>query len=466
MHTIHFEGLKDVMALFERMTSELESSEYKMLATKELQSIHNILVSKYVKKPSTLSRKSRGLFNIGGTVMEYLYGTMSDSDRQAIEEHFKVTDENNHNLIVATNQQIILNDNFNKSINILKTAMEADRRKIMERLGAVDDMDRKIIKEDSAIILIFKLGLFKQQLQTVEMTIANAKRGVFLPEILTSEEIEKLKIDAEKLQGIRVGVGNWEEGKLHLVLKIPAETLFTTKSLIVPIPNHNQEQIEAAPEEVVTIKNETYTYAEEKSIFELERSRHCVVKGKCNSILNKRQTVLEFDSNKIILVNFKEGLLTSNCDKRTIKLDGHYFIHFANCSVNISGIIFSSKIYEFEQMFTIPLHESNLVTERILTFDDIVLNQEKNIQEIKELHYHKVASTTMGTISIIIIIFLTIIIFCLCKRQNNLKIRITEHHKTTVPAEQPTTSQGAFSDRKISSVRSLKAKYPERKNNP
>jgi len=71
-------------------------------------------------------RQKRGLINIAGTAMKWLYGTMDDNDRQEI-EHLKVIDENNHAIINSLNKNILINDHFNKTFETLKKIIESDR---------------------------------------------------------------------------------------------------------------------------------------------------------------------------------------------------------------------------------------------------------------------------------------------------------------------------------------------------
>lgn len=53
-----------------------------------------------------------------------------DDDRQMINKHLEITDNNNHNLITNMNQQIQWNQNFNTYINKLLNTVKMDRETI------------------------------------------------------------------------------------------------------------------------------------------------------------------------------------------------------------------------------------------------------------------------------------------------------------------------------------------------
>lgn len=46
-----------------------------------------------------------------------MIGVMDDEDRQWIDQHLENIDSNNHKLIINTNRQVRINENFNTSIN-------------------------------------------------------------------------------------------------------------------------------------------------------------------------------------------------------------------------------------------------------------------------------------------------------------------------------------------------------------
>lgn len=79
-------------------------------------------------KINSFKRTKRGLFNFIGTINKWIAGTMDDDDRQYINDHLTVTDINNHNIINTVNQQIEINNSFNRSIYTLKDNIDNDRK--------------------------------------------------------------------------------------------------------------------------------------------------------------------------------------------------------------------------------------------------------------------------------------------------------------------------------------------------
>lgn len=64
------------------------------------------------------SRWKRGLINLMGHAYTYLFGTMDSTDEEDITNHFNIVDKNIHNSITELNQQIKINNNFNKTIQL------------------------------------------------------------------------------------------------------------------------------------------------------------------------------------------------------------------------------------------------------------------------------------------------------------------------------------------------------------
>lgn len=101
-------------------------------------------------------RRKRGLWNSAGTGFNWIFGTMDSEDRQDIESHLNVIDQNNHNLINNLNQQISINENFNKTFMQIKTIIETDRTKILEKLNKLNSTEIKLITENTFLDLCLK----------------------------------------------------------------------------------------------------------------------------------------------------------------------------------------------------------------------------------------------------------------------------------------------------------------------
>ena len=58
-------------------------------------------------------------------------------DRQDIIRHLEIIEGNTHNAIGNINKQILINEHFNDSINLMKTIIAKDRIKILKELNRI-----------------------------------------------------------------------------------------------------------------------------------------------------------------------------------------------------------------------------------------------------------------------------------------------------------------------------------------
>lgn len=379
-------------------------------------------------------RRNRGLFNGFGTILKWVYGTMDNNDRENIENHFLITDQNNHQLINNMNQQVRINDNFNKTFTQLKNVIELDRKKITEKMNYIDKVNSKIIKETYFVEQMFKLNIIKEQVEHIQQNIVSAKSGILQPNILTSEEIIKYNIDFKKLLKIRLGIAETNDEKIIFAIKLPVETIKVDKILIIPITNKDSKEIDFDAEYIVEIQNKTYTFIENKPMNELKLSKHCIIYKNCKFIKNTEEEIIEIANNILILKNCKNKYLNNTCNKTEHNLNGNYMITFNNCTLNIENKKYSNKIYTITKTFITPVDEDLVITQNQLTFDEIVLKQENNIKTINELKYHKVASYGIGSIAILITIIFAVIILC---KHKKLKVKIINRIQ-----ENPKTREG------------------------
>lgn len=127
IHKIYPEELLNITNSLEITFKSLQSSKYQVLLANRITRIKNKI------KTLIPNREKRGLCNFCGSVNKWLFGTMDDEDRQNIEEHLSVIDSNNHNIIPNMNQQVKINDNFNKTFVMLKNIIDNDRNKILQK---------------------------------------------------------------------------------------------------------------------------------------------------------------------------------------------------------------------------------------------------------------------------------------------------------------------------------------------
>lgn len=426
IHKIYPEELLNITNSLEITFKSLQSSKYQVLLANRITRIKNKI------KTLIPNREKRGLCNFCGSVNKWLFGTMDDEDRQNIEEHLSVIDSNNHNIIQNMNQQVKINDNFNKTFVMLKNIIDNDRNKILQKFEEIKATDLKFIIESQTLELIFKLDILEKEVDHLQTNIASARLGLLHPSILTDEEITAYEINFQKLSSIRLGVAKFTNKSIIFAIKIPTGTVKLTKKLLIPITNSDHIQVDSDIEIVISYNNQTYTYEENKYTRELTLSKNCIVSGNCKYIQKFKEEITEIE-NTIIINNLESGLLNSTCDERKISLKGNYLIYFNNCTIKINNKEFSNQQNVFIQKFVIPKTENVNQSNTKLLFEKIAFNQEENMKEILELKFERKLYYGIGSFTLTIIIICIIILVFYCKRkQLNIKIveRIQENSKT------------------------------------
>lgn len=418
LHIINPKEILEVVESLEATFKILDLNDKNPLIQKEISTIKSKI---YTIIPH---RYKRGLINIVGNTFSWLFGTMDNNDKQNIENHFLNIDYNNNKIIENMNQQIKINENFNKTFFQIKNIIQTDRVKILERLNEIEIWNKKALAEGLFLEQVFKLNIIKEQVEHIQENIASARLGILHPNILTKDEIELYKIDFKKLQNIRLGVAKYEDNLIIFAIKIPSQTITLNKNIIVPITTVSNKELDTQREYIIRYNSKTYTFEENRPLYELKLSKNCIFIKNCKYITNSEQEIIKLDDNMLILKNFKNGKLNSTCDERNIKLNGNYFITFNNCSIFINNEIFSNKEFLYKHKFVLPKDEIYVNTSNKITFEDIILNQENNIQNIKELRNHKIVNYSLSTFIILIIIFVIIFVYNVSKKQNKIRVKI------------------------------------------
>lgn len=376
-------------------------------------------------------RYRRGLVNFVGKAFKWLYGTLDDDDRQDIEKHFSVVDGNNHEIIKTVNQQIKINTNYNESISKLKQTIETDRQRILDKFNQIEGLSIRLHSETFFIEQMFKLSTLKEKVETIQQNIASARIGVLHPNLLTNEEIVTYNIDFKKLLNIRTGVATFDNNKIIFAIKLPVDTINANKKLLMPMPNEKNIEIVSDFEFVVEIEQIFYKFEENKSLKELRKSRNCVFEENCSLKKNTLEQMIEIDSTTLIVKNIRSKPFHSTCDERNFTINGNYLFSFNNCTISIKNVLFSNTVSEYKDSFIVPNTNQTFQTEKILTFDDIVLKQESNIKAINELKFHKHLNYSFGSLTILIIIAIIVVLIIIRQKQTKLKVQLNTNVKET-----------------------------------
>lgn len=141
---LHIINPNEIINLIDNLGKQIETlrEERKDYLRKELYSLRN--------KVLTLlpHRSKRGLINIVGKGLSWLFGTLDEDDKHDIENKLKSYDNTNDELIDTINQQVKINSNFNDSFTLLKNVIESDRNKILEKLNMSQNLSKQIISQE------------------------------------------------------------------------------------------------------------------------------------------------------------------------------------------------------------------------------------------------------------------------------------------------------------------------------
>jgi len=417
IHKIQPVKIAETLEYFRNKTDDIADMHYKGLLKAEISEAEGILHTLLPR------RAKRGLMDAGGRLLNWAFGTLDDNDKKEIDNHFASVEESNQDLVRALNEQIEINSSFNQSFQQLEQLIKSDRQLLIKELEVTPEIQQELRDESRAIVSLFTIGSFKRQLKAIQDSVAAAKAGLFDPSILSRNETEKYNIDLAKLKEIRLGTATYQGNTLVLVIKIPSQTVQAWLKMIAPVPNPEGYRANLEMERIVMLGGKEYEYVEGKSVFELRESSNCVLKGKCRLIRDAQEKTLEVESNMLLLTNMRNRTVNSTCDQRTLVLQGHYLLTFNNCSVKIGKEVFVNSVEETEQRFVLSTDQREVVIEKSISFDELVLHNRENLRKLKELHLHRVVITTTTSLSATAIIVLGIGLAVLCRRQGRSRER-------------------------------------------
>lgn len=375
----------------------------------------------------------RGLFNFLGRVNKWISGSMDDEDREIINQHFEITDTNNQQITNNFNEQIKINENFNKSINNLYMSICEDR-KIIQTF---------IQRENTKLTDQMMKYEIKQNIQEIDQIITNLQDNIIFsniniihPSLLTHEEIINFKINSNKIKCLKVGFSTTTTNKLIFLVKIPHNMIEINKKIIIPLTNTQTcEVIKTPVTPLLEYKNKYYEYDESKTVIQLNNLKHCILHNNCDLIQNCNTEIYNIDDSSMIIQLSNKMTLSSNCDERKFELTGNYFIKFFNCTIKLDNQTYYNNIRETHNRYIIPHITQN--PNKTVTFNDILLENNNNLQEIKLLKYYK--QTTHITIYIIITI---VIIFIITSIYTYIKCKPKEIHITNKIQENLHSKEG------------------------
>lgn len=433
IHEFKLFAFRTVLKQYEVIVQELEQNP-------QFEEVTKILKQKLKQASTTFQnlspkQKQKRSIDFLGSIVKSITGNLDSKDFVTLNNQIDSLRNSNNILITENNEQIKINDLFEKRLNNLTKqafvqATEINRFIRQARLN----LDRAIDWQHMLHVhnIIFNVDTIRYQLDTIFESIQLSKLGVISKALLYPTELEYA---TQLLTSEGIKINSYDEAYEYL-----EPTAFHNGSsiiLLVKIPklkigNYQLLRIEAIPVDQKSIQvNGTYAIISETESFltnekctQVEGNLLCnsqnlenVTENQCyhqllrgnpgrcpftrKSLVSAEIRVLE--NNGILLKNFvKPIVLQNSCGYGPKNLTGSFFITFFNCSVNIGGTNYDSKIFKFElKPDIIPLHfvEVNETVTKTDVVEEMHQLQTHNRMRINllETHNHQKTSINLGT---------------------------------------------------------------------
>lgn len=377
-------------------------------------------------------KQRRGLINLGGKILKWVFGTLDESDKQEIEEHLKTTDINNHNSIDTLNKQIKINNDLQENMQILTDRINENQKLTMSLLNNSIRINRDNLKQLHFIQVLTNINLLNDEIDKIQENIIFAKHNIMSRSILTPEEIDFYEVDISKLQEIKsslLQMGN----KLIFVIAIPKfYSELAKKCKLIPIPNENYEELAIEETDILLFKGKGYLDDGQYYFKNLKVTKDCIQSlvnnelGKCKKIKNIKFEIKELKQNLILIKNADNEKMRNTCNFLEYKLNRNYIINFNNCSIEIGNVKFQNLEKEFMQHVTLPNYlEIGNISEAV-NMKKLHLKQIKNINEIKEIKdvtRHNKLTFYVST-SFIVITIAILILYIVKTKSSNVNVEL------------------------------------------
>ena len=108
---------------------------------------------------------------------------MDDDDRQNIEEHLRIMDTNNHNLIEQSNHQVFINNHFDNTFVMLQQIIENDRTDILKEFANLKTENIKLINKIRYLELLSQIRIIKDNVEQHQNNTASSRVGIMVNNI-------------------------------------------------------------------------------------------------------------------------------------------------------------------------------------------------------------------------------------------------------------------------------------------
>lgn len=302
-----------------------------------------------------------------------------------------------------------MNNFVYRSLTKLINSITKDRELLQNTISRQTD---EVVAQINKFDLLLKIQEIGRIIAELQDNIIFSKVNLIHPSLFTQADIRKYDINADKLKGIRIGFTKTSTNKLLFLVKIPYKLVRVNKQIITPLRNTNTCAMIVAPRtELIEFNNKYYEFDNSKDIHQLNTLNHCVMNKNCDFRTNCNSEIFNIDDSSILIQLAKNVTLTSDRDIRQYTLNGNYYIRYYNCTIKLGNITYSNNIEEIPHQFVIP-NLNFTIPNNTLTFTEIILQHEHNLEKIKELVFHKkISYQYILPTTIIVVVVMSIILY-------------------------------------------------------
>lgn len=372
----------------------------------------NDMIKKYLtlafkEKQIFLNRHKRGLANVVGDGLKFLFGTMNEEDRINIEKTIRDLKAN----IVTSNEFNAMIDHINKENEMLQKFQKETAQ-----------LQNKLTEKIYADIFLDNVKLYLEHIQDIQLAIQLARLGVINPKLIDVQTMTRLST----LEFEHIKTSIWlEKDLIYFVLSIPTRFKTYKRIKIIQIPDKNHNELKINEEENYTLMdNIIYKLQGNKIVLE---NNECIRnlmnnnKTSCQYIKNILPRITFIEPNIIVTKNLKNTEIEQNCNKLKIKIKGNNIIRFSNCKI---------KINDFEISVNQNTEETNILPpakdiENIVKDNVSLPELKKHIENINTKTDNYSLSLLIAIIITLSIILGLLIIFkkhFVKEKTNNIKI--------------------------------------------
>lgn len=464
IHTFELYPFRAILKQYENIVRKIDSNIFNA-------ELVEILKLKYKETDSTfqnlvLKQKQKRSLDFLGTSIKFITGNLDHNDLTKINYNINHLRTVSNLLVTENNEQIKINDLFEKRINNLTKIAYKQANEIASFITQARlDLNITVHWENRQHLqkIIFNLDIIQHQLDAIFESIQVARVGIISKAILHSSELD---FATSILEAENITINHLDE-----VYEFLEPAVFHNGSsiiFIIKIPkfregSYKQVLIETIPFEAKTIfVNAKYailssneTYLTNKSCSYIERNILCDIhnvknatNGPClNNLLrgnpsqcifikdNDNSTIIQtIRDNDVMIKNAITPILLQNtCGYGPRNVTGTVLISFRNCSITIDNAKYSSVSFVFEQLPEIlPLHAVSVDRTPLLTMEpleDLHIIHRKEINRLETSSRRNQGSILMvACISVMIIIY---IVYELKSIRSFISIKGVSHNMIT-----------------------------------